>query len=247
MHRILAMTPALLILCLSAAPLSAQDPEFDQALEGLKTAQKEKSDPDQIHFATEIGKLWEKADDKQRKTAFGLIGKNLRFIKNQEILDATVDVLALMTGGPKDRDAEMATKILVVETSKKTTEDNVTYYVRVLASIGLLQTKRGAETLTKLLKDKDYDVRAGAVLALANYSDKEINERRDIVEEILKMYTGASSAANDPRDTTAKKRLEKVQGVSEATLKKLTGQEIAGGANEWWKWWNDHGKRDKEW
>jgi len=245
----------LLVAVVAAVPLLAQDPPpphpdaaaIQEAIEGFRKAHKEKLEQDQIHFVKLLADKWAGADEKQRKEIFDLCDKNLKG-RSQPVKDATVEALPKMNGGDKDKDAETATKLLVDERGRKTTEENAQHFGNVCRALGKLHHPKGMPVLLKLLNYKDFDIIAAAAEGLSGYREAGLEVKREIVGELLKTYTSAWNAvANNPRDNNLKDRLKKVQSSMEAALKSLTGQQGIEGADKWWKWWNDTGKKAKAW
>lgn len=229
-------------------PAPAADPkEVAEAIEGLSKAVKEKLDSDQIHFIKILGEKWSGADAKQRKEVLGLAERNLKS-KSQDVKDATVDALAKFGGGEKEHDAESATKILVDERAKKPTEDNLTYFGKVCVSIGKLHHPKGAPVLLKLMNYKDAEIIGSAAEGFKYYKDAPIDLKKEIVEGMLKTYTSAwNQVKARPTDNTVKARLNKMNVSMEASLKALTNVKDVEGADKWWDWWNDTGKKAKGW
>lgn len=237
----------LTVLALVCVPAAAQDDnnEIDEAIKGLGKAIKERIPADQVHYAKVLADKWDEADPKQRKRILKAMAYNFR-TRSTDVLEQTAESLGKMGGGEKQRDAKMATKILVQQTENKVVEDNPAVFRKVVAAIGQLGHPDGSEGLIELLKYHKYEIVGAAGGALANYKESPLRLRKEIVKELLKRYTSIESAADDPRDSTAKERLRLVKGPFESTLKALTGRDITG-ATRWWSWWNDEGKRAREW
>lgn len=234
---------ALAALFLGALPAQVED--FKEDLKELRAAQKGRADGDQIHFSKKFADSWEQMDDKQKGQAQKAIAGNLRS-RSQDVRVAAIDSLARMTGGKRGKFGAQGTKILAAEVKKKTTEENVGYFMKVVDGIGRIAHPSGLKTLEKLLKYKDYDVVGASARAMGHYYKGDTKLRKSVTEALLKTYTGLSNAAKDTRNNNAQERLGKVQSGAEASLARLTGEKIQG-ADAWWKWWNDSGKRAKEW
>ncbi|MAG55327.1 MAG: hypothetical protein CMJ83_03465 [Planctomycetes bacterium] len=233
-----------LMLCVPIC--AAQDEAVAEAMAGLKAGQKGRISADQIHFIKLLGEKWESADEKQKKAIHSLAKKNLKS-RDKDVRQTTVEALPKMKGGKKDKWGDSATKLLVPLIKLKTTENDVTYFGIVLDSIGLIGHKRGIQPLTKLLKYKDFDVVAAAGLALRHYKDSDIKQKKEIVKEILKMYSSIDGQARDPRNTTAQRRYAKITKPFETSLKALTGVKDITNAPNWQRWWNNTGKKAKSW
>jgi hypothetical protein len=245
-NRILLGLGLLTVFMASVAAQGDDAQSLADAIAGLKTAVKEKQDPDQIHYIKIVGEKWAAADEKQRKEIFKLVRGNLKS-RNPEVKDATVEALGMMNGGKRDRDADTATKLLDVELRGKACKDSDTYKAAVMKAMGRLQRPKGATALIKELKKGSDQVVASAAAALGQFTDADIRVKKEVVEELIKIYTGADSKASDPRDTTAKRKLEILKPAMDASLKSLTRQTNINNAPDWRTWWNKEGKKDDDW
>lgn len=228
-----------------ASGLSAQSEGMTEALDGIKGAYKAKDTNDKVHFTNLIVERWSEADDKQRKSAQGYMKKGLKS-RAAEVREASVDALAKMTGGKKDKWSVASTRLLIPEIKKKTTEGNIAYFSRVLLAIGDIAHPKGVAPLTKLLKYKNYDIVAVSADSLGKFRNADIKVKKDIVSEILKIYMSLEGQARDPRNNVAKDRLQKIKRPCDNALKALTGQSFTS-AGEWQSWWNKVGKKAKSW
>jgi hypothetical protein len=247
--RIAALLAFLVALSIAqdAPPPNPDAQAIDEAIQGLKRAHKEKLEADFPHYIKVLGEKWPNASAVQRKEILDLAKANLKS-KVQATKNVTVEAMGLMGGGEGGKDGEATAKILIEEAGKKPTQDNVAYFSAILVNLGKLASKNSEEPLLKHLRYKDYDVVAAAVEGLGHHKDRPHDDRREIVGELLKLYTSASSAAHDPRATTTDKdRLKKLEGAMEHSLKMLTKQNEIRGAPNWWSWWQDTGKKTKSW
>jgi HEAT repeat protein len=234
------MNAVLLSLLLVISPVLSPvaGDEVDEAIAGLEKAIKEKAKPDIKHFVAQLGDKFAGAKPPQQKEILKLDGIVLG-MADQELKDAAVEAIAKtnVEGVP----------ILIKELDKKATEENAGFHASVIKAIGRLKDqKSGLDKLLKLLKHKSIDVVATSVDALANYKDAPFETKKNIFDEIIKIYSSIGSAANSPRDTTAKNKLTRLQPSADETLRNLTGQQIKG-PTEWLKWWNDTGKKATKW
>lgn len=249
MMRVLLLTCCVL---LGGNVLEAQASEADktalaEALTGLQGAVKGKVEADMEHFTKLVSEKWEAADEAQRKEIHTLLPKCLN-AKDAKVRGAMVEAIARMGGGLKEKDADTSAKILADEAGKKTTAQDLTYHGQVLVAVGKLHSAKQLPFLTKYMNYKDWEVRGSAAEALGFYRESPLAQRKEAVESMLKIYNSAWSAANDPRDTTAKNNLEKIKRATEGSLKLLTGVKTGvEGAPAWQKWWNDTGKKATAW
>jgi hypothetical protein len=233
---------AVLILLLAALPLTtpaiAAD-EVDDAIASLEKALKEKAKADIKHFVSLLGEKFASAKPEQQKEILRLDGIVLNN-PEQEVKDAALEAVA------KTGDAR-GVPLIVKELDKKTTEDNLGYFNANVKALGRLKDpKAGLDRLMKLLKHKTIDVVATAAESLANYKDAPMETKKGIVDDLLKIYGSIASAANNPRDSTAKSKLTRLQPAADETLRSLTGQQHKGHP-DWLKWWNDTGKKAAKW
>jgi HEAT repeat protein len=213
--------------------------EIDDAIASLEKALKEKGKADIKHFVALLGDKFASAKPEQQKNILRLDGLVLNQ-SDQELKDAAVEAIA-KTGDAK------GVPLLTKEMDKKTTEDNSGYFATCIKALGRLKDpKAGLDRLMKLLKHKTIDVVATATEALANYKDAAFETKKSIVDDLLKIYGSIASAANDPRDSTAKAKLTRLQPAADETLRNLTGQQFKSHP-DWLKWWNDSGKKATKW
>lgn len=240
----------LLLLATSLAlvfPLCAQDEEVKENLKKFTDTQKSRRPiaADQIFYAEWFAENWEKVGARERLKVHKLVAYSLRS-RDKNVRDKSIDALVKMVGGKRERFSGSAFKILHNETRKKTTEKDLAYFGSVVRAMGKTKYERGISQLKSFLKHKDDAVIAASAGALGNYSEANLAVRKDVVGELLKAYTSASNQARDPRNVVAKNRLAAIQGDMEASLKQLTGQSLQG-ADAWWKWWQNTGKKSRQW
>lgn len=227
----------MLVLALPGAAAPFAD-EIDDAIASLDKALKEKAKADIKHFVALLGDKFASANPEQQKSILKLDERVLGHAE-QEVKDAALEAV----GKTDVRGAAIVLK----EMDKKPTEDNAAYFTSCIKTLGKLKDpKAGKDRLLKLLKHKSIDVAATAVGALGNYKDAAFDLKKAVVEDVLKMYGSLSSAANNPRDSTAQNKLKRFQPSADETLRNLTGQQIEGFTN-WQKWWNDGGKKAEKW
>jgi hypothetical protein len=235
---------ALLFLTMFVPLSLGQDVVGADTVEGLKEANKIKNDGDRVHFAKKLSGEWEKVDEKTRKDALKQMKATLK-TKETSVRVQLVEFIGTLGGGEKNKDADAATRVLTDEF--KDAEEDLTYFHAVLMAVGKLGTEKGADALLKMLRFKDFDVIASAVVSLGQYSGAELELRGTIVQEIIKAYTSVASPAQDPRNSEAQRRLAKVDKPMEQTLKNLTKATDVSGVQGWTTWWNNIGKRSKDW
>jgi len=236
-------TCAVLALLLGALP--AQNEAAAEAISGLKAAFKEKI-PDEIKtFLDRSAEAFNDADDKQKNEILKLAKKGIKN-REREVRAHTVVTLGKLKGGKKDKWGSKSTGLLAGMVKDKRVQKDLDMFDKVCRAIGAVGNKKGIPVLTKLLKYKEFAIVAAAAESLAGYKDYAVKDKKDIVSEILKMYTSVASQARDPKNATARRRLGIIEKSMEMSLKALTGQKVFG-ANAWRKWWNNTGKKAKSW
>lgn len=229
----------LMVISPAFAVLHADD--VDDSIAGLEKAIKEKAKADIKHFVSALGDKFAAAKPPQQKDILRLDGVVLA-LPEQELRDAAVEAI-----GKTNADG---VPLLLKELDKKATEENAGYQALVIKSLGKLKDpKAGLERLTKLLRNKSIAVVATATEALSNYKDAPFETKKNVFDDIMKIYLSVHSAANASnaqRDTTAKNKLSTLQAPADETLKALTGQQLKG-APDWQKWWNETGKKAAKW
>lgn len=240
--RILTICAALTLI---VTALPAQNEAADEAIDGLKTAFKEKIPSDIKLFLGKCVESWEGADDKRKGAIQKLVKKGLAN-KEREVVVASIEAASKMKGGKKDKWGAKSTSLLAAMTKNKKVTKDLDLFDKVCRGIGALANKKGIPVLTKLLKYKDFEIVAAAAESLAGYKDYAVKDKKEMVSEILKMYTSIANQARDRRNVVAQRRLAKIEKSMEMGLKTLTGQSIVGAAN-WQQWWNNTGKKAKSW
>lgn len=116
----------------------------------------------------------------------------------------------------------------------------------IIEAMGMSKNPDAIKTLTKLLWDDDAETIKASCKALANYNELPLKERKEIVEELVKVYANLNTLAlNNPKIPQYKQKLITVEGYFNVALNKLTLQSLES-AEEWQKWYNDN-KKKKEW
>ncbi len=243
--RSIFVLPGIAVLFFALQPaLPAQDAAadataIDEAIAGLRQGLAEKSDVDIAAFAKKLGEKFKAASEKQVPEILKLLRQAVQS-RNPSVRETTLEALVAT-------ESEGAAKILLAEIDRKPVKDDPPVRESLIRGLGRLHQAVALEPLLKLLKDKDNLIIAGAAEALSHYKDAKIDAKKQIVEEILKIYAPIESKVNkDPRDTTAREKLKATQNAFEGSLKALTAQSLSGAFN-WQKWWNDTGKKAKSW
>ncbi|HYC77955.1 MAG TPA: hypothetical protein VEI02_10040 [Planctomycetota bacterium] len=223
-------------LAFAAAPAFAD--EMDDALKGLEKAIKEKSKADIRHFSGIVGDRFAQAKEDQKKNALKLVKQGLSHA-DSEAKEACLESLSKMDGRAFD--------VLAPEFDKA--KDSVEYQLKVVGAIGALKdVKNGLPFLRKLLNYKTVEVTAKAIDALGGYKDADLATKKDLVGDLVKLFSSVTSAAEKPKAQTSDKvKLEKTREPFQQTLTLLTGVQNVTGADQWQKWWNETGKKADKW
>jgi hypothetical protein len=235
---------ALFVVSLLISHMAAQTPPGQDTVKGLAEANKIKNDGDRLHFGKQLVGEWEKVDAKVRKDAFKQMAAALK-TKDPIVRAQIAELLGSLGGGDKARDSDTATKILVDEF--KSAEEDLTYFHAVMMAVGKLGTAKGAEALMKMLRFKDYDAVASAIASLGQFGEAPNELKSSIVEELIKTFTSVAGPAKDTRNSEAQRRLAKVEPPVEQALKQLTKAQEVKGVQGWTTWWNNTGKKSKDW
>ena len=212
---------------------------LNEAVDGLKTAVKQKLKVDIVHYSKAVGEKYEGGDSKARQAAVSTLKKALKN-KDSDVKSTVVEALG-RTGGK-------AARILLKEAKGSAAKKSVTHLTNCIRAVGQLKNQKVVGDLGKFLNHKDNDVIAQAITSLGDYIESPLKLKKEIVEMLLKRYEPVYSAAHksNPR-TTDKQRYAKLSHSFEASLKALTYRTDITLAPEWGKWWRKKGKKAKVW
>ncbi len=214
--------------------------EFQEVLDGLAKAFKEKSDVDILYYTKEGVKKIAGAAPKQKGKFVGLVAKGLKS-KNDEVRSQMITALGA-SGQPK------ASKILLKEAKSKRAKNSITYMCECLGALGRLADPKSLKDLSKFLNNKENRVIAAAINAMADYRNAPLKTRKDIVDILLKRYASVASPMTRPNPKTSdKQKFEALADSFESTLKILTKKTDLKGFDKWDRWYRKEGKKAKTW
>jgi hypothetical protein len=114
----------------------------------------------------------------------------------------------------------------------------------LVLSLGKTRAADAIDPLLRLLDHKDYLVQGAAAEALLEFHEAELETRKQIFEELLKIITTLKTKVDeDPSDADSKERYDIISGATIGTLQALSGESIRDPA-EWQRWWNKNKKAD---
>ena len=212
---------------------------FQEVVDGLTTALKEKSSVDLIYYSKEVGKKYKGGDAKQQGKAVALLTKALK-TKNSEQRSAAISALA-QTGGK-------ASRTLMKEIGGSHAKKNLTYLCECIRGVGRLADPKTVKDLGKMLNHKDNVVVATVISAFGGFRNHPTKLRKEIVKTLLKRYASVASPMTKANpDTSDKERYDALYSSFESSLKILTKNEKAKGFLVWDRWARKEGKKLKEW
>jgi len=114
----------------------------------------------------------------------------------------------------------------------------------LILSLGKTKDDSGIKTLTDLLQSKDDMLVGAAAEALADYNEKELDVRKSIFENLLKVLMSSKGAVDvNVNDTIARERYDVIAAPIITTLQALSGNDERD-PEEWQRWWNKNKKKD---
>ena len=144
-------------------------------------------------------------------------------------------------------DASAKAILKVLDKTLKAKEPSVQVYSACLKSVGVIASEDGkvVKALSKLLKNKLYDVTGKAAQAMAGYKDASGKLRKELLEEVIKSSEGVYNAAQ-ANDQNSKRKWNIIQNGIMKALKALSGQTFKNPA-EARGWYNDNKKNRALW
>ena len=214
--------------------------EFQEVLDGLAKAVKEKSDVDVLYYSKEGVKKISGADAKQKGKFVVLVAKGLKS-KNDEVRSNAIATLGA-SGYLK------ASKFLLKEAKSKRAKNSITYMCECIAALGKLADPKSLKDLSKFLNNKENRVIAAAINAMSDYRNASFKTRKNIVDILLKHYASVASPMTRPNPKTSdKQKFEALADSFESTLKILTKKTDLKGFDKWDRWYRKEGKKAKRW
>ena len=250
----------LTILFPAAAPAQGPDkpdPEIAEQLDELKKAVPDRTMRYDAQAVGIIGSLREahgkglhKTDERKAVTAMGRV-----FVQGRA-RDAEHTHVYLAAAEYLGDCGELGARTLVraLESPRIKGREFAALRGEIVVNLGRTRDQRQIKLLLKLIRSSpDNDVLAAAGEALGYYTVAPLKTRRGIVKDILILYGGLDTKARDPHVVrgglpqdfgrqNARERMEAVQPRWNATLSKLTGQDIRG-----YKDWNEWQKKNPNW
>ncbi len=146
--------------------------------------------------------------------------------------------VALGTMGPE------SVKVLSSLIGDKSHKKNKSLQTRLALALGRTKSLEGLKTLLSLLKHPDAEMQAAGAEALGNFFDADLETRKTVFEELLKILMGQKAKKDlDPNDLEALERWNLISGPIIATLQKVTGHGETD-PDQWQRWWNENKKKD---
>ncbi len=115
-------------------------------------------------------------------------------------------------------------------------------FLAAIQGLGITKDIGGMKVLIKFLQDKDSYVIATAAESLGNYHDVKGVVRKEIVKNMIKVFSSSFSASKDARKTAQIEKFNVIAGPFNNTLQALTSAS-PGNAEDWQRWFNDNKKK----
>lgn len=139
-------------------------------------------------------------------------------------------------------DKKYATPVFLKVFKLKDVKKNLALKLQFIGAMGSMADPKAVNFFCSLLKDKDFEVIAKAAEALANYKEEPGELRKELVKELINALEGPVNQANDPRNTTAIRKVQIIQMPVMNALRDLTKENV-GTIGEWRHWFNKNKKK----
>lgn len=241
---------------ISAPPAVRQDDdekpdkrdEIKALLEELKGYIGKRGDQD-VEAIGVIDKLYQEFPESGKKDRAAIVkGLSKCFdVKRQESDDGVPDNKLYMASAISLGDmSPESVKVIAGWIGHKRHRKDIGLQRRLVLSLGKTEHEDGIDTLTDLLRNKDYTLQGAAAEALGMYKSHEQKVRKEIFSDVLKVMMAAygdvvaDTSGNDP---IVRERWDIVQGPMTTSLQQLSGHD-ARKPEVWQKWWNKNKKGD---
>jgi hypothetical protein len=228
------------------AQLPDERPEIEEMLDQLSehVKAKGKEDEDAIKVIDDLYREFPNSGPKDRAAIVkGLEGcfKAKRKDNDEGLPDDRLYMAAAVA--MRDMGPE-SVKPLMGLVNHKDFRKNLRLQEEIVVSLGKTKDEGAIKTLIGLLKHKDAELIAAASRALSEYREFELDTRKEIFEEILKVLMAHKSAVDaDTTDPIASERYNTIAGDMISALQQLSSHDERI-PEEWQRWWNKNKKED---
>lgn len=221
-------------------------PEIKDALTELKDFVKARGAEDQQAIAvidTLIGEF-PKSGPKDRKAIVGGVSDCLS-AKRKDLSDGVPDNgLYIAAATALGRMGPESVKSLSNWIGHKKQKDDMQVQRALILSLGRTKDTDGLKALLGTLDNHQAAIVAAGAEALGDFEGADLDERKEIFNELLKVLAGAKGAMdNDVNDRIARERYDVIAAPLITSLKRLSGHD-ENQPEEWTRWWNKNKKKD---
>jgi HEAT repeat protein len=138
-----------------------------------------------------------------------------------------------------------STKAITGWIGHKALRKDIALQNQLILSLGKTKDKSAVGTLIPLLENKDSTLISAAATALSEFSEADLQTRKDAFEGMLKVLMSAKGAKDtNVNDTIAREKYDVISGSIITSLGKLSKHEERD-PDEWQRWWNKN--KGKNW
>jgi HEAT repeat protein len=114
----------------------------------------------------------------------------------------------------------------------------------LIQNVGKIHHEDALKPLIKLLDDHDPQIQGATAEALGYYDGYELDERKEIFEELLKLLMQVKNTLDaNPTDPIPRNRYDVVAAPIITSLQRLSGHQEHD-PQKWQSWWNNNKKKD---
>jgi HEAT repeat protein len=140
--------------------------------------------------------------------------------------------------------APESVEVLLDWIGHKTHRKDVALQRLLIQKLGKLHDEKALKPLIKLLDEPDPQIQGAACEALGYYDGAELDERKMIFEELLKLVmTVKNNVDANPTDPIPRQRYDVIAAPIITSLQRLSGHQEHD-PQEWQRWWNKNKKED---
>ena len=249
----LPATPAIAPVCAEPVPaVLDQDPPADNRedvkamldqLDDLAGDRGDK-DPEAIAVIDKLVHAFPESGPKDRSAIVKSLDKCFKEKRNEDENGVRQNQLYLAAATALGEMSPESVSVLLSWIGHKSHKKDLALQRLLILKLGKTQDEKAIKPLIKLLDDHEPQIQSAVAEALGDFDEVDLDERKDIFEELLKLLMAVKSEVDaDNTDSIARNRYDAVAAPIITSLQRLS-KHNEHDPQEWQRWWNRNKKAD---